>query len=154
MQLSQMEPISKKWFDAVAEGKYLGRKCPECGAIEFPPHIACNTCGYHETEWVELSGHGTLKSFVIPGIQNDKPYLKAVAPYGYGLVKLDEGPEYTFVVFCGKKKVVKGLQERLHAGEEIGVHARPIERTTPIKPGEEPVVEWSELCFELDEVSE
>ena len=87
--LKDMEPIVKKFYDGVAEGKYYGRKCKECGAIEFPPHLACNTCGYHETEWVELSGHGTLKSFVVPGIQNDKPYLKAIAAYGYGAVQLD-----------------------------------------------------------------
>ncbi len=67
MHLSNMEPIVKKFYDGVAEGKYLGRKCVECGAIEFPPHIACNTCGCAHTEWVELSGHGTLKSFRHPG---------------------------------------------------------------------------------------
>ncbi len=153
MELKKMEPIVKTWYDAVAEGRYLGRKCKECGAIEFPPHIACNTCGYHETEWVELSGHGTLKTFVVPGIQNDKPYLKDEGAYGYGLVQLDEGPEYTFVVYGGKKKVVKKLQERLHAGEEIGVHARPIQREVPLKPGSDEMVGFSQLCFELDEVS-
>ncbi|WP_415962973.1 Zn-ribbon domain-containing OB-fold protein [Collinsella tanakaei] len=153
MLLENMEPVVKKFYDGVAEGKYLGRKCTECGAIEFPPHLGCNTCGHGETEWVELSGHGTLVSFVIPGIQNDKPYLKEIAPYGYGAVELDEGPIYTFVIFCGKKKIVKGLQERLHAGEKIGVHAKPIQRVTPVKAGEPETVEWSELCFELDEVA-
>ena len=140
--LKDMEPIVKKFYDGVAEGKLYGRKCKECGAIEFPPHLGCNTCGYHETEWVELSGHGTLKSFVVPGIQNDKPYLKAIAPYGYGAVQLDEGPIYSVVVFAGKKKIVKGLQQRLadahhnkaalqrlkeavnHTGQEAGAHAK------------------------------
>ncbi|MBR3158338.1 MAG: hypothetical protein IKF14_04460 [Atopobiaceae bacterium] len=151
--LNQMEPIVKKFYDGVAEGKYWGRRCTECGAIEFPPHIACNACGYHETEWVELSGHGTLQSFVVPGIQNDKPYLKAVSAYGYGAVKLDEGPVYTFVVFCGKKKVAKKLAERLHNGEVIGVHAKPIDREVPLKPGSDEMVHFAELCFELDEVN-
>ena len=127
MLLEDMEPIVKKFYDGVAQGKYYGRKCVECGAIEFPPHLGCNTCGCADTEWVELSGKGTLESFTVPGIQNDKPYLKAVEPYGYGKVKLDEGPEYTFVIFCGKKKVVKGLQERLYKNHEtIRVHAKPI----------------------------
>ena len=43
--LKDMEPIVKKFYDGVAEGKYYGRKCKECGAIEFPPHLGCNTCG-------------------------------------------------------------------------------------------------------------
>lgn len=155
MLLENMEPITKKFYDALAEGKLLGRKCPECGAIEFPPHLGCNACGYHATEWVELSGHGTLESFVVPGIQNDKPYLKAVEPYGYGKVKLDEGADYSFVIFCGKKKVVKGLQQRLYGDKEtIGVHLKPIERVTPVKPGAEETVTWYEPCFELDEVAE
>ena len=149
--LKDMEPIVKKFYDGVAEGKYYGRKCKECGAIEFPPHLGCNTCGYHETEWVELSGHGTLVSFVVPGIQNDRPYLKAVAPYGYGAVKLDEGPVYTFVVFAGKKKIVKGLQQRLADGEVIGVHAKAIDREVPTKPGFPEMTQFSQLCFELDE---
>ena len=146
--LKDMEPIVKKFYDGVAEGKYYGRKCKECGAIECPPHLGCNTCGYHETEWVELSGHGTLKSFVVPGIH------KAVAPYGYGAVQLDEGPIYTFVVFAGKKKIVKGLQQRLADGEVIGVHAKPIDREVPLKPGSDEMVHFAELCFELDEVAE
>ena len=153
MLLKDMEPIVRKFYEGVAEGKYLGRRCKECGAIEFPPHIACNSCGYHETEWVELSGHGTLKSFVVPGIQNDKPYLKAEGAYGYGAVELDEGPVYTFVVYVGKKKNAKKMAERLHAGEVIGVHAKPLMRTTPVKPGEDATIEWAELCFELDELT-
>lgn len=155
MLLEDMEPIAKKFYDGVAEGKYLGRKCVECGAIEFPPHLGCNACGCADTEWVELSGRGTLESFTVPGIQNDKPYLKSVEPYGYGKVRLDEGPEYTFVIFCGKKRVVRGLLERLYKGhEEIRVHAMPIKRVTPLKPGSDETIEWYELCFQLDEAGE
>ena len=111
-------------------------------------------CWNEETEWVELSGHGTLKSFVVPGIQNDKPYLKAIAPYGYGAVQLDEGPIYSVVVFAGKKKIVKGLQQRLADGEVIGVHFKPIAREVPLKAGSDEMVPWSQPCFELDEVAE
>ena len=153
MQLAEMEPIVKRFYEGLEEGKYYGRKCKECGAIDFPPHLACNVCGYHETEWCEVSGHGHVMSFTVPGPQNDKPYLKEIAPYGYGKVRLDEGAEYSFVIFCGKKKVVKGLQERLYKNhEQIRVHAKPIERVTPLKPGSDETVTWSELCFELDEV--
>jgi len=57
------------------------------------------------------------------------------------------------VVYCGKKKVAKGLQQRLADGEVIGVHAKPIDREVPLKPGSDDVVAWSQLCFELDEVA-
>ncbi len=155
MLLENMEPITQKFYDGLAEGKLLARKCKECGAIEFPPHLGCNACGYHETEWVELSGKGTLESFVVPGIQNDKPYLKAFQPYGYGKVKLDEGAEYTFVIFCGKKKVVKGLQQRLYGDKEtIRVHLLPFKRETPEKEGSDKIITWYQPCMVLDEVEE
>ena len=60
MLLKDMEPIVKKFYEGLEEGVYYARKCQECGAVEFPPHLACNTCGYHGTEWVEVSGHGKL----------------------------------------------------------------------------------------------
>lgn len=139
MLKDRIEPIVKKFYDGVAKGTYYGRKCTECGAIEFPPHLMCNACGARQTEWVELSGHGKLLSFVAPGIQNDKPYLKAEGKYGYGAVQMDEGPIYTFVIFGAGKKQRDDINSRLKAGETIGVHPKPIQRNG-----------WVELCFELD----
>ena len=140
MLLEDMEPIVKKFYDGVAEGKLLGRKCTECGAIEFPPHLGCNACGYHQTEWVELSGHGTLESFVVPGIQNDKPYLKEYGKYAYGAVDIDEGSQYTYVIYGITKKKAPEIRAKLMAGETVGVHAKVIDR-----PG------YKELTFELDD---
>ena len=57
-------------------------------------------------------------------------------------------------MFAGKKKVVKGLQQRLADGEVIGVHAKPVAREVPLKPGSDEMVPWSQLCFELDEIAE
>ncbi|QWT17164.1 hypothetical protein KPC83_04780 [Collinsella sp. zg1085] len=139
MEKERIEPIVKKFYDGVAEGHYYGRKCPECGAIEFPPHLMCNSCGGLKTEWVELTGHGHLLSFITPGVQNDKPYLKAEGKYGYGAVQLDEGPIYTFVVFGAGKKQRAEINARIQAGEIIGVHPRVVEREG-----------WHQLCFELD----
>ena len=58
------EHIVEKFWNGLKDGVIYGRKCKECGAIEFPPHLACNSCGYHETEWTTLTGKGELKSFV------------------------------------------------------------------------------------------
>ena len=52
----KLEKVVQKFYDSLEEGKILGRKCPACGAVEFPPVYACNTCGNLETEWVEISG--------------------------------------------------------------------------------------------------
>ena len=47
----KLERNVKRFYDGLEEGIIYARKCTECGAIEYPPHYACNTCGYHETEW-------------------------------------------------------------------------------------------------------
>ena len=49
----KIEKIVEKFYEGLAEHKIYARRCLECGAIEYPPRYACNTCGYHETEWVE-----------------------------------------------------------------------------------------------------
>ena len=50
----------KRYYDALGEGKLLGKKCGQCGAITFPPTTACNDCGSFEQSWTELSGKGKL----------------------------------------------------------------------------------------------
>lgn len=55
MKRIEMEMIVKKYYDALEEGKVMGRKCPACGHIEFPPYLACNACGNLDTEWVDLT---------------------------------------------------------------------------------------------------
>ena len=139
MQLKDMEPVVKKFYAGLEEGIYWGRKCPECGTVEFPPHLACNACGYHATEWVKVSGHGHLLDFTIPGPQNDKPYLKEHGKYGYGSVEIDEGAQYTYVVYGVSKKNAPEIRAKLMAGETVGVHTKVIDR-----PG------YKELTFELD----
>ena len=39
MEKIKMERIVKTYYDALEEGKVLGRKCLSCGHIEFPPYL-------------------------------------------------------------------------------------------------------------------
>lgn len=55
MKVIKTERIVKTYYDALEEGKVLGRKCTSCGHIEFPPYLACNECGNLDTEWVDLT---------------------------------------------------------------------------------------------------
>ena len=43
MKLEMMEPVVKKFYEGLAEGKFYARRCKECGAVErglrpWPPH--------------------------------------------------------------------------------------------------------------------
>lgn len=125
----KLETICKDFYDGLEEGRIRARKCLECGAIEFPPHYACNTCGYHATEWVELSGKGEITSFVVHGTMNARPYLDEISKkYAFGSVKLEEGVEFNTVIFGISKRNAPELKERIRSGEGVPVKARITQR--------------------------
>lgn len=47
----KLEKVVEQFYLNLEEGKIMGRKCPKCGNVEFPPVYACNACGSLETEW-------------------------------------------------------------------------------------------------------
>ncbi|UCF72667.1 MAG: Zn-ribbon domain-containing OB-fold protein [Deltaproteobacteria bacterium] len=69
------------------EGKVMGTRCKECGAIYFPPRSDCFRCLRSDTEWFEISGTGRLLSFSQlnygpAGFEDDLPYTIALLDYG------------------------------------------------------------------------
>jgi uncharacterized OB-fold protein len=132
----KIEKVVSVFYEGLANRKILARKCKECGAIEFPPHYACNTCGYHETEWTELSGKGQLTSMVLPMTLNADPWNADLRNYCYGIVELEEGVAINATVVGIKKKEAKALREKL----PLPVHAYFAD-----KEG------YTTLFFELDE---
>jgi len=71
------------------EGKIMGTKCKDCGALYFPPRSDCYKCLTSNVEWFEVSGIGKLLSFSElkygpVGFENDLPYTIALLDYsGY-----------------------------------------------------------------------
>ncbi len=135
--MMKIEKVVAKFYEGLEQHKLLGRKCPECGAIEYPPRYACNTCGYHATEWVELSGKGMLHSVITPATLNADPWNDKIGPYCYGLVELEEGPMFNCTVFGIKRKQAKLLRDKL----PIPVHAIFAERDG-----------FTTVFFEVDEL--
>ena len=40
------EHVAQKFWNGLRNEQVIyAKKCTECGAIEFPPHLACNNCG-------------------------------------------------------------------------------------------------------------
>ena len=109
------EHIVEKFWNGLKDGVIYARKCKECGAIEFPPHLACNSCGYHETEWTTLSGKGQLKSFVFTGVLNARLELEDKGlKYVCGEVQLDEGlPLMQLFLASTKRKPEKSTENFL-----------------------------------------
>lgn len=120
----KLEKVVEKFYLALEEGKILGRKCPKCGNVEFPPVYACNECGNYETEWYEISGKAKLHSIVLPAALSSKPEYKKMKKYAYGEVELEEGTRLNAVV----RGISKKNREELTAKLPLDVHAAIIDR--------------------------
>ncbi|MEF2606618.1 MAG: zinc ribbon domain-containing protein [Schaedlerella sp.] len=120
----KLEKVVEKFYEGLEDGKFLGRKCKECGAVEFPPVYACNTCGCMDMEWVEISGKAVMKSIVMPAALSSKPEYSQMGPIAYGEVEIEEGASFNAVVKGINKKKRKELLEKL----PVPVHAEIFQR--------------------------
>jgi uncharacterized OB-fold protein len=107
------EPVVKKWYDALDEGKMLGLKCGRCGAVEFPPVYCCNTCSSTDMEWAEISGKAKMLDFVLPSPLFLRPENEHLGPYCYGTVELEEGSSFNAIVVGVSKQNKKEMNARL-----------------------------------------
>ena len=119
-----LEKVVQGFYDRLEEGKICGRKCPKCGAVEFPPVYACNSCGNLETEWYEISGNAKMHSIAMPAALSSKPEHKAMGKFAYGEIELEEGARLNAVVRGISKKSRKELLDKL----PLDVHAAIYQR--------------------------
>lgn len=133
----QLEKVVEKFYLGLEEGKILGRKCPVCGNVEFPPVYACNACGSYETEWYEISGKAKLYSIVLPAALSSKPEYKKFGKFAYGEVVLEEGTRLNAVV----RGISKKNRAELSAKLPLDIHAVIVDRDGGFKT----------VVFDLDE---
>lgn len=65
--------------------KILGTRCDECDFVYCPPRTHCSRC-YGETNWVELSGKGTVESYTIVHTGHS---LSGRTPYVCAYIRLE-----------------------------------------------------------------
>lgn len=93
------KPITRMFYDALDQGKFLGMRCPKCGAVEFPPYPACNSCGNIENELMELSGDVTITELFQVSPVFTTPEFAMYAPLFGGEIQLAEGPKTNALIF-------------------------------------------------------
>lgn len=120
----QLEKVVEKFYQNLEEGKITGKKCTKCGAVEFPPVYACNTCGCWDMEWVEISGKGKLHSIVMPAALSTKPEYKALGKFAYGEVEIEEGARLNAVVRGINKKKRNELLDKLPVDVKAAIYQR------------------------------
>lgn len=78
-----IDPFTKPFFEAAKEGKFLVRRCKDCGKFHWYPRPVCPYC-MGDTEWVDSPGRGEVYSVSVT--RRAGPQAFAIA-----YVRLDEG---------------------------------------------------------------
>jgi uncharacterized OB-fold protein len=86
------------YFDALAEGRAMARKCPACGRVWFPPHAACPEDGA-DCDWLELDGGGVVVGAT--HTHSRLPLADADADHLFVLVAMDGADNAAFGRFSG-----------------------------------------------------
>jgi len=89
----EMNPETQPFWDAAAQGRFLVKRCLDCGKAHWYPRSLCPFCFSARTEWQPGSGRGTIYTFSI--------MRRAPVPYAVAYVTLEEGPSMlTNIVDC------------------------------------------------------
>jgi uncharacterized OB-fold protein len=75
------------FWNGVAEGRLLVRRCASCARLQHPPSPMCPWCGSLEWDVQELSGRGTLHSWIVSRHPSEPDDMARIV----ALVELDEG---------------------------------------------------------------
>jgi uncharacterized OB-fold protein len=78
------------YWDGLRQHRLLVQQCASCRAYRFPPMPSCPACGHLGATVVEVSGEGTVYSW----IRVHRAFSEALAaevPYSIAVVELDEG---------------------------------------------------------------
>ncbi|MCC5808793.1 MAG: Zn-ribbon domain-containing OB-fold protein [Ectothiorhodospiraceae bacterium] len=79
-----LNPGDEAYFDAAREGRFMLKRCPDCGEYHWYPRPLCPFCLSDRTEWVEAKGTGEIYTFSVTR-------RAGPIPYAIAHVTLDEG---------------------------------------------------------------
>lgn len=122
MLKQDLKLIVKPYYDALEEGRILGRKCTKCGHVEYPPYLMCNKCGCLDTEWYEISGKAVATqimpaapAFIIPPVAE-----RFGGEYAIASITLEEGIEVGGTIINMPQKRVEEMRSK------VPVAVRPV----------------------------
>jgi hypothetical protein len=115
------DEVTAPFWEGCRRGELRMQRCAACGRFRFLPRPMCPDCRSLDSEWVRMSGAGTLFSFVIchPPVL---PAFQAQAPYAVALVELAEDPGLRMI-----GGVLDCPPDRLRIGQKLLVSFEEIE---------------------------
>lgn len=104
------DDVSRPFWDGCKAHKLLIQKCRDCGTPRFPPSAVCAKCQSSETEWVEVSGRGTVYSWIVVVHPVPREVYGDEVPYVVALIDLEEGVRMVSnIVGCDPHAVTDGM---------------------------------------------
>jgi len=81
---------TRKFWDALREGRFVTTRCTACGNESFPPQADCPRCMSDRFEWVDLGREARLVTYTYVQVTpasfvNDDPYIIAIGEFANGL---------------------------------------------------------------------
>ena len=76
-----------RFLTAIADGQFVGRRCPTCQKVYVPPRGACPTCAVMMGDEVPVADHGCVTTFCIVNVPYEGQVMKL--PYVYAMILLD-----------------------------------------------------------------
>ena len=118
-----VNPETAAYFEAARQGRFLIKRCTQCGEAHWYPRAICPFCHSDKTVWEEASGEAEVHTF---SISRRGPN----APFAIGYVTLKEGPAMlTNIVECD--------YDALKIGQKVKVKFRegdpPVAVFAPVK---------------------
>jgi len=94
-------PALERFFAGLRQAVLVASACSGCGRRSLPPLSFCGRCWRPITEYVELSGKGTVLSFArVPFAVAELPDL--TPPLTYGLIALDGADTHLAHLLCSE----------------------------------------------------
>lgn len=94
------------FWKAASEGRFVVKRCTDCGKAHWYPRAICPFCFSDRTEWSPASGLGTIYTYSI--------MRRAPEPYAIAYVTLEEGPTMmTNIVDCDLDSIRIGQKVKL-----------------------------------------
>jgi len=81
------DPDEQYFWDGVAGGELLLRRCAGCGRLQHPPSPMCPQCGSVDWTTQQASGRGTVHSWIVSRHPTDPDDAARVV----ALIDLEEG---------------------------------------------------------------
>ena len=93
--LPVIHPDNAPYWAALKNHELRMQRCKDCNTLRYPVSPVCYNCLSENCEWEQLSGKGTLGTWIVVETATGNPAWQEVVPYVVALVNLAEGPRIT-----------------------------------------------------------